>query len=108
MSFVALAKEDWRLIKLRFLLPNHPCRLDRVRQQARNRHWSDAAGDGGDGAGALGGLGEGDVADDALAAVRECLPVDAHVDDDRAFLDPFLFHEFRLADGGDHDVGAFA
>ena len=50
-------------------------------------------------------FGEGDVADQPRFSLRARHPVDADIDDDGAFLDPGAAHEFRLADGGDQDIG---
>src|SRR5260221_6832461 len=86
--------------------------VQRVLEQAGDRHRADAAGHRRDRPGDGERLGEGDVADDAPLAG---LPysgaldaVDADIDHRRARLEPGAADEFRPADRGDDDIGAAA
>ena len=80
----------------------------RVGHQHRNGHRPDAARHRRDGAGPFGGLGIGDIADEArlaLALLGRRDAVDADVDDGGAGLDPVALDHFGAADGGDQNVG---
>src|SRR3569623_697520 len=77
-------------------------RVKRILQQRRHRHRSDATGHGRDPTGALLRYVEIHVAHQSALDVA----VDADIDDDGPLLDPFAFHQPRLADGNDDDVGA--
>ncbi len=81
--------------------PASSAALQRVAQQARDRHRPDAAGHRRDRAGDLGRRGEVDVAREAVVGA-----VHADVDHDRAGLDPVAADQSGAADRGDEHVGA--
>src|ERR1700736_2356919 len=69
----------------------------RVDQEARHRHLTDAAGHRRDRAGDIQSLLKGDVADQASLAVGSRQPVDADIDHRGARLYPVAAHHLRLA-----------
>jgi carboxypeptidase PM20D1 len=80
----------------------------RVDQQTRYRHLTDAAGHRRDRARYIQSLGKGDIADQTGLAVNAGQAIYPDIDHRGARLDPVAAHHFRFADGGVNQIGAGA
>ena len=84
-----------------------PARLDRIRHQHRDRHWTYSARDWRDGGCFWRDFIERNIANQAIAAFgfRIVDPIDSDVDYCSAIANVLGFDESRLTHRGDHDIG---